>query len=403
MMRRDSKGTTLGILLMTVCAAASAQVSNDVVKIGIISDLSGPYSAQGGQGTVRAVEMAVKDFGGKVLGKPIQVVSVDYQSKVDIAATKVRQWFDAENVDAIIESTDSAAAIAMGKVAAEKKRPIIYASAGTTVLTNAECSPYGIQYSYNAYALSNSVARAVTKGGGKSWYFITLDRAAGTSFEQVAANAAKATGAEIVGSVRHPLNTPDFGSFLLQAQASKAKVIGLANFAVDTQNTVRQAAEFGINKTQTLVPLLIYDTDVKGLGLAAAQGMQFSTSFYWDMNKETRDWSQRFFKVHHAMPTMIHAGAYSSTMHYLKAIAAAKSDASDTVMKKMKATPVKDFFTGNGIIREDGLMVHDMYLAEVKKPSESKGEWDLAKVLRTVPSDEAFEPLSASTCPLLRR
>ncbi|WP_454873537.1 ABC transporter substrate-binding protein [Paraburkholderia xenovorans] len=401
-MRQNTKGLTLGVLLMIGAATTSAQTTNGAVKIGVISDLSGPYSAQGGNGTVRAVEMAVRDFGGKVLGKPIEVVSVDYGGNVDRAATKTREWFDADNVDAVVESTDSAAAIAMGKIAAQKKKLIIYASAGTTVLTNAECSSYGIQYTYNAYALSNSVARAVTQGGDKSWYFITLDRAAGTSFEQVAANAVKAAGGEVIGSVRHPLNASDFASFLLRAQASKAQVIGLANFAVDTQNAIRQAAEFGINKSQKLVPLLIYDTDVKGLGLAAAQGMQFSTSFYWDRNKDTRDWSQRFFKLNNTMPTMIHAGAYSATMHYLQAIAAVRTDASDAVIKQMKATPIKDFFADNGTIREDGLMVHDMYLAQVQKPSESRGEWDVAKIIRTIPREEAFEPLSASTCPLLK-
>lgn len=401
-MRQNTKGLALGVLLMIGAATTSAQTTNGAVKIGVISDLSGPYSAQGGIGTVRAVEMAVHDFGGKVLGKPIEVVSFDYGGSVDRAATKIREWFDADNVDAVVESTDSAAAIAMGKIAAQKKKLIIYASAGTTVLTNAKCSPYGIQYTYDAYALSNSVARAVTQGGGKSWYFITLDRAAGTSFEQVAANAVKAAGGEVIGSVRHPLNASDFAPFLLRAQASKAQVIGLANFAVDTQNAIRQAAEFGINKSQKLVPLLLYDTDVKGLGLAAAQGMLFSTSFYWDRNKDTRDWSQRFFKLNNTMPTMIHAGAYSATMHYLQAIAAVRTDASDAVIKQMKATPIKDFFADNGTIREDGLMVHDMYLAQVKKPSESKGEWDVAKIIRTIPGEEAFEPLSASTCPLLK-
>jgi branched-chain amino acid transport system substrate-binding protein len=401
-MRQNTKGLTLSVLLMIGAATTSAQATNGAVKIGVVSDLSGPYSAQGGNGTVRAVEMAVRDFGGKVLGKPIEVVSVDYGGAVDHAATKTREWFDSDNVDAVVESTDSAAAIAMGKIAAQKKKLIIYASAGTTVLTNAECSPYSIQYTYNAYALSNSVARAVTQGGNKSWYFITLDRAAGTSFEQVAANAVKAAGGEVVGSVRHPLNASDFASFLLRAQASKAQVIGLANFAVDTQNAIRQAAEFGINKNQKLVPLLIYDTDVKGLGLTAAQGMEFSISFYWDRNKETRDWSQRFFKLNNTMPTMIHAGAYSATMHYLQAMEAVRTDASDAVIKQMKATPINDFFADNGTIREDGLMVHDMYLAQVKKASESKGEWDVAKIIRTIPREEAFEPLSASTCPLLK-
>lgn len=382
--------------------AASAQVSDDIVKIGVIVDMSGVYSANGGAGVIRAVEMAVKDFGGKVQGKPIQIVSADYQNKVDIAASKARQWFDADKVDLIIESTDSAAAIAMQKLAAEKKKPIIFAGSATTALTNKECTPYGIHWVYDTYALATGTGRAVMQEGGDSWYFLTADYAFGNSLENDTTNVVKSMGGKVVGTSKHPLNSSDFASYLLQAQSSGAKVVGLANAGKDTQNSIRQATEFGITKKQTLATLLVFDTDVKGLGLAASQGIVYTTAYYWDRTPETREFSNRFNAIHKGMPTMIHAGAYSAAMHYLKAIDARKTDATDAVLAQMRDTPVNDFFAKNGKIRKDGRMVHDMYLAQVKKPSESKGEWDIATIKRTIPGDEAFMPLSASTCPLVK-
>lgn len=379
-----------------------AQVSDDAVKIGVIVDMGGIYSALGGTGVVRAVEMAVKDFGGKVQGKPIQVLSADYQNKVDIALTKARQWFDVDKVDLIIESTDSAAAIAMQKLAADKKKAIIFAGSASTALTNKECSPYGVHWVYDTYALATGTGRAIMNEGGTSWYFITADYAFGQSLERDTTNVVNAMGGKVLGTSRHPLNAPDFASFLLQAQSSKAKVVGLANAGKDTQNAVRQATEFGITKNQTLATLLVFDTDIKGLGLKAAQGMVFTTGFYWDMTPEAREFGKRFYEVHKAMPTMVQAGAYSATMHYLKAINAKGSDDADIVLKQMRDTPINDFFARGGKIRADGRMVHDMYLAEVKKPSESTGEWDLVKIKRTIPGDEAFQPLSASTCPLVK-
>lgn len=390
------------------CAAAcavgavSAQVSDDVVKIGVIVDMSGVYSANGGVGVVRAVEMAVKDYGGKVQGKPIQVVSADYQNKVDIAASKARQWYDVDKVDLIIESTDSAAAIAMQKIAAEKKKPIIFAGSATTALTNKECTPYGIHWVYDTYALATGTGRAVMQEGGDTWYFLTADYAFGNSLESDTTNVVKSMGGKVLGTSKHPLNSSDFASYLLQAQSSGAKVVGLANAGKDTQNSIRQATEFGITKKQTLATLLVFDTDVKGLGLAASQGIVYTTAFYWDRTPETREFSNRFNAIHKGMPTMIHAGAYSAAMHYLKAIDARKSDAADAVLGHMRNTPVNDFFAKNGKIRKDGRMVHDMYLAQVKKPSESKGEWDIATIKRTIPGEEAFMPLSASTCPLVK-
>lgn len=383
---------------------AVAQVSDDVVKIGVLVDMTGVYSANGGPGVITAVNMAVKDFGGKVLGKPIQVVSADYQNKVDITSTKAREWYDVDKVDMIIESTDSSSAIALQKLGVEKKKVTIFAGSATSALTNKECSPYGIHYVYDTYALATGTGRAIMQEGGNAWYFITADYAFGHSLERDTTAVVKQMGGKVLGAVRHPLSAQDFSSFLLQAQASKAKVIGLANAGRDTQNAVRQAAEFGITQGgQTLATLLIFDTDLKGMGLNVAQGLQFTTGFYWDYNQETRDWSQRFYSQQKAMPTMIQAGAYSAVMHYLNAIKATGTDATETVNKKMRETPINDFFAKNGKIREDGRMVHDMYLAEAKKPSESKGEWDLLKIKRTIPGDQAFQPLADSTCPLLKK
>jgi branched-chain amino acid transport system substrate-binding protein len=396
--------TVMAAAATLVSGMATAQISDDVVKIGVIVDKTGVYSANGGPGGVKAVEMAVKDFGGKVNGKKIEVVSADYQNKVDIALSRAREWLDVDKVDMIIESTDSAASIAMQKLGAEKKRVMIFAGSATTALTNKECSRYGVHYVYDTYALATGTGRAVVQDGGDSWYFMTADYAFGSSLEKDTTKVIKELGGKVLGSVKHPLNASDFSSFLLQAQASKAKVIGLANAGKDTQNAVRQAAEFGIvSGGQKLATLLVFDTDIKGLGLNAAQGMLFTTGFYWDYNDETRKWSRRFYDVHKAMPTMIQAGMYSATMHYLKSIQETGTDNADAVMKKMKETEINDFFAKGGRIREDGRMIHDMYLAEAKKPSESKEEWDIMKIKRVIPRDLAFQPLSESTCPLVKK
>ncbi|CAN7142156.1 MULTISPECIES: ABC transporter substrate-binding protein [unclassified Variovorax] len=399
---RQALHSAAALICASATAASYAQITDDTVKIGVIVDKTGVYSANGGMGVVRAVEMAVKDFGGKVQGKSVQVISTDYQNKVDIAASKAREWFDVDKVDVIIESTDSAAAIAMQKIAADKKKPIIFAGSASTALTNKECSAYGIHWVYDTYALATGTGRAVVRNGGDSWYFITADYAFGNALEADTTAIVKAMGGKVVGTAKHPLNASDFASFLLQAQNSGAKVVGLANAGKDTQNAIRQANEFAITTKQTLAALLVFDTDVKGLGLKAAQGMVYTTAFYWDQNQETREFSNRFHAIHKGMPTMIHAGAYSAAMHYLKAIDARKSDAAEGVLDQMRKTPVNDFFAKNGVIRKDGRMVHDMYLAQVKTPSESKGEWDIAKVQSTIPGDQAFAPLSASSCPLAK-
>lgn len=390
-------------LTLASIPAAVAQISDNLVKIAVIGDMTGPYSAIGGPGVVKAVELAVKDFGGKVLGMPIEVVTTNYGLKVDVATTKAREWYEQEKVDIIIESSDSASAIAMNRIAAQRRKPIIFAGSASSALTNKECSAYGIQWTYNTYSLAAGTARSAVKTGGDSWYFIAADYAFGRSMEQDATNVITESGGKVVGTARHPLGASDFASLLLQAQASGAKVVAFANAGKDAQNAIRQASEFGLTKKQSLASLLMFDVDIKGMGLQAAQGLLFTTAFYWDANPETRAFAQRFYEVQKAMPTMNQAGAYSATLHYLKAVAAQKSDNGDAVLKHMRQTPVNDVFAKNARIREDGLLVHDMYLAEVKKPSESKGEWDIAHIRRVIPGNEAFAPLSASECPLVKK
>ncbi len=397
---------SVAVVAMTsgMAAAAAKGISDDVVKIGVLTDMSGVYSTLGGKGTQVGVEMAVKDFGGKVLGKPIKVIGADHQNKADIASAKAREWLDNEQVDMITGLLNSGCALAVQKLAGEKKRITMNTGAASTELTNKACTPYSIHYVYDTYALGKVTGQAVVQNGGKSWYFITADYAFGHSLEENTTKFVKALGGKVLGSVRHPLSTADFSSYLLQAQSSGAQIIGLANAGGDTTNAIKQAREFGIDKKgQTLVGLLIFDTDIKSLGLNVAQGMQFTSGFYWDRDKDTRAFAKRYYAIHKAMPTMDQAGAYSATMNYLKAIKAAGTDDSDAVMAKLKSMDIKDFFAVNGKIRADGRMVHDMYLMEVKKPAESKGEWDLLKIVKTVPAADAFMPLSESACPLVTK
>jgi len=384
-----------------ISMVAQAGHATEPFRVGAIVDMTGVYAGIGGPGGVAAVKMAVQDFGGTVLGRPIEVMSADYQNKVDITSTKAREWFDRGNVEMIIESTDSASALALQKLGESKKKITIAAGSATTELTGKQCSPYGIHYVYNTYALANGTARAIVEEGNKDWFFITADYAFGHSLEANAANVIEQMGGKVLGKVRHPLSASDFGSFLLQAQTSKAQVIGLANAGRDTQNAIRQAAEFGLSTGKQLVaPLLIFDTDLKGIGLKAAQGLQFTTAFYWDYNDETRAFGKKFYAQTKLMPTMVQAGMYSATMQYLKAVQAAGSADADKVMAKMRETPINDFFAKDGRILANGLMSHDMYLAEAKKPAESKGEWDLLKIRKVIPKAMAFEPLEKSACPL---
>jgi len=383
-----------------------AQISNDTVKIGVLDDMSGPYADIQGPGDVVAVKMAVEDFGGKVDGKPIEVVSADLQNKADVGSAIARRWFDVEGVDAILGLGNSAVALAVQGIAQEKNRIAITTAAGSTALTGKACSPNGVHWVYDTYALAKGTASAMIKqGGANSWFFITADYAFGHSLEQDTSDVVKRMGGNVVGAVRAPLNTADFSSFILQAQSSKAQVIGLANAGADTINTIKAAADFGLtSQGQKLAGLLVLLTDVHTLGLKTAQGLLFTEAYYWDQNDETRAFSKRFAERHGGKPpTMFQAGIYSAATHYLKAVKAAGTDEAKAVMAQMKKIPVNDFMTKNGSIREDGRMMRDMYLLQAKKPSESKSEWDLMKVVATIPAEEAFRPLSESECPLVKK
>jgi len=394
-----------GIAMLSMAGLASAAgISNNVVKIGVLTDMSGVYSAIGGEGSVTAAKMAVADFGGKVLGKKIEVISADHQNKADIASEKAREWFDNDHVDMVIGLLNSGCAIAVQKLGQEKHHIVISTGAGSTALTNKDCSPYGIHYVYDTYSLPKVAASAIIDHGGKTWFFLTADYAFGHSLEENTAKFVKNHGGKVLGQVLHPLATSDFSSYLLQAQSSGAKVIGLANAGGDFVNAVKQAREFGIVQGgQTIAGMLVFLSDVKSLGLDVAQGMEFATAFYWNRDAASRKWSERYFKKTGAMPTMNQAGVYSATMHYLKAIKAAGTDNSDAVMKAFRAMKIDDFFSQNGYLRPDGTMVHDMFLAEVKKPSESKGPWDLLKIIKTVPGDEAFMPMSEGSCSFVKK
>ena len=391
--------------LTSVGVLAQSKVSDDVVKIGVLTDMSGLYSDAGGVGAVVAAKMAIEDAGGKVLGKPIELISSDHQNKADIAANKAREWYDTQKVDMIAELLNSAVALAVQEVGKQKKRITMVSGAAASRLTGADCSPYGVHWTYDTYALSNGTGKAMVKRGGDTWYFLTADYAFGKNLEKDTTAVVKANGGKVLGSVLHPLSSADFSGYLLQAKASKAKVIGLANAGADMINSVKQANEFGITKGgQQLAGLLVFDTDIDSIGLPIAQGMYLTTGFYWDMNDDSRKWAKRFGERHKGkMPTMVQAGVYSQVSHYLKAIAAAGTDDPDTVMKKMRDTPINDFFAKNGKLREDGRMVHDMYLAQVKKPSESKGRWDNLKIVQTIPGDQAYRSLKDSECSLVKK
>jgi branched-chain amino acid transport system substrate-binding protein len=392
-----------GLAFAASGGAANAQISDDVVKIGVLTDMSSLYADATGKGSLAAVEMAVADYGGKVKGKPVEVISADHQNKPDVGVAIARNWYDNEKVDAIFDVPTSSVALPVSALTREKNRININSGGGSSDLTGVACSPNTVHWTYDTYALSNVAGKAMVQRGEDTWFFVTADYAFGMALERDAANVVKANGGKVLGDVRHPLNSSDFSSFLLQAQASKAKVVALANAGGDTTNALKQASEFGITKGgQKMIALLQEITDTHSLGIKETQGLIVTDAFYWDMNDETRAFSNRFnAKVGH-MPTMIQAGLYSATMHYLKAIEAIGTDEAPKVMAQMRATPVNDFFAKNGKIRIDGRMVHDMYLFEVKKPEESKGEWDLYKLIATVPGDEAFRPLDKGGCPLVK-
>lgn len=385
---------------------ADAQISDDVVKIGVLTDMSSLYSDGTGRGSLLAAQMAAEDFGGKVRGKPIEVIGGDHLNKPDVAANLARNWFDNEKVDVIADAVTSSIALAVQNVTREKGKVLLISGAGTSDLTGKACSPNGIQWTYDTYAQSNVSAREMVKRGGDTWFFISADYAFGQALQRDAAAIVIKSGGKVLGSVSHPLNTNDFSSFLLQAQASGAKIIALANAGSDASNAIKQAHEFGIagkGSNQQMLALLLGLTDSKALGLELGQGLIVTEGFYWDRNDETRAFAKRFFDRIGRMPTMFQAGVYSSVAHYLKAVEAAGTDDAKTVIAKMKELPVNDFFARNGFIRDDGRMVHDMYLLQMKTPAESTGPWDLYKVVATVPGPEAYRPLSESECPFVRK
>jgi branched-chain amino acid transport system substrate-binding protein len=393
----------VGLLLASSVALAQGKISGDVVKIGVLTDMSGLYSDIGGQGSVVAAQMAAEDFGGKVLGKKIEVVAADHQNKPDVASSKVREWVDRDGVDMVTDALNSAVAIASAKVLAEKKKILMDTGAASTRLTNEDCTPYTIHHTYDTYALANGTGKAVVKQGGDTWFFLTADYAFGHSLEKDTSEVVKASGGKVLGAVRHPLSASDFSSFLLQAQASKAKIIGLANAGGDTINSIKAANEFGLTKTQSLAGLLVFISDIHSLGLPVTQGMYVTEAWYWDLNDETRKWSKRFFERTKKMPTMIHAGVYSAVTMYLNAVKATGTDDADALMASMRKNKHSDMFGKNMVLREDGRLVHDMYLLQVKTPAESKGPWDYYTIVKTIPPAEAFPTVEMQKCPLVQK
>lgn len=375
-----------------------AQVSGDTIKIGLLTDLSGVYSDVDGNGGAEAVKMAIADLGSQVNGKKVQFIVADHQNKADIASSKAREWFDQQGVDMLIGGTNSGANLAMAKVAAEKKKVFISIGAGSAQLTNEQCSPYTVHYAYDTVALARGTGTAMVKQGGKSWYFLTADYAFGQSLEKDTTDVVKANGGTVVGSVKHPLSASDFSSFLLQAQTSKAQVLGLANAGADFINATKAANEFGITKNMKLAGLLVFINDIHTLGLNATQGLYLTDGWYWDANAETRAWSKRYFAKMKKEPSMLQAADYSATTNYLNAVKAVGGDDADKVMAYLKKTKINDMFAKNGEIRPDGRMVHDMYLMQVKKPSESKYPWDYYKLVATIPGNQAYLTKAETKC-----
>jgi branched-chain amino acid transport system substrate-binding protein len=394
------KAIAIAACALGLSFSAQAQVSGDTIKIGFISDLSGTYSDVDGNGGAEAIKMAIADMGGAINGKKIEFVSADHQNKADIAASKAREWFDQQGVDMLIGGTNSGTNLAMAKLAAEKKKLFIAIGAGSARLTNEECTPFTVHYAYDTIALARGTGSTIVKQGGKSWYFLTADYAFGQSLEKDTAEVVKANGGTVLGASRHPLAASDFSSFLLQAQASKAQILGLANAGGDTINTIKAANEFGVTKTMKLAGLLMFINDVHSLGLKMTQGMYLTDGWYWDQNAESRAWAKRYFAKMKKEPSMLQAADYSATMTYLNAVKALGTDDSEKVMAYLKKTKINDMFAKGGEIRPDGRMVHDMYLMQVKTPAESKYPWDYYKVVSTIPGAQAYATKAETKCSL---
>jgi branched-chain amino acid transport system substrate-binding protein len=391
--------------ICTLAAAAfaapvQAQISGDVIRIGLITDMSGLYADIDGPAGAEAIKMAIADMGGAIAGKKIEILVADHQNKADVAAAKAREWFDTQGVDLLIGGTSSGTNLAMSKVALEKKKLFISVGSATAALTNEQCSPYTVHWAYDTVALAKGTGNAVVKAGGKSWYFLAADYAFGAQLQNDTSAVVKAAGGSIVGSVKHPLAASDFSSFLLQAQSSKAQILGLANAGGDTINSIKAANEFGITKTMKLAGLLMFINDIHSLGLKATQGMYLTDSWYWNRDAETRAWSRKFFEKIKRMPSSVQAGDYSAALQYLNAVKATGSDDADKVLAHMRKTKINDIFAKGGFIREDGRMVHDMYLMQVKTPAESVEPWDYYKVVETFKGETAWTTKAESKCPL---
>jgi branched-chain amino acid transport system substrate-binding protein len=396
----------VGAMAALWTSIAGAQMSDNVIKIGVLNDRSGLYADLSGQGSVIAAQMAKEDYGADAKGMKVEIVAADHQNKPDVGSNVARQWLDVDKVDVIVDVPNSGVALAVSDIVREKNKVFLNSGAGTSDLTGKACSPNTVHWTYDTWALANGTGKAIVQTGGKTWFFIVADYAFGQSLERDTAAVVQANGGKVLGSVRHPLNTADFSSYLLQAQSSGAQIIGLANAGTDLTNAIKQAAEFGIVQGgQSLAGLLVFITDVHGIGLQAAQGLILTEAFYWDLNDGTRAWSKRFAERNGGKyPTMVHAGVYAAVLHYLKAVEALKSDADGAkVVAEMKRIPTDDPLFGKGMIREDGRTIHDMYLFEVKKPAESKGPYDDYKRGATIPAAEAFRPLDQGNCPLVKK
>lgn len=400
-MKLGKIATACSLLLgAAVGTSAHAQISGDVIRIGLITDMSGLYSDIDGAGGVEAIRMAIADAGGSIAGKKIEVVFADHQNKADVAAAKAREWFDTQGLDLLIGGTNSGTSLAMAKVAAEKKKPFIAVGAATSALTNDQCNAYTVHWAYDTVALAKGTGNAVVKAGGKSWYFLTADYAFGAQLQNDTSAVVKAAGGNVVGAVKHPLSATDFSSFLLQAQASKAQILGLANAGGDTINAIKAANEFGITKSMKLAGLLVFINDIHSLGLKTTQGMYLTDSWYWNRDAETRAWGRRFFEKMKRMPSSLQAGDYSAATQYLAAVKATGTDDADKVLAQMRKTKVNDIFAKDGFIRGDGRMVHDMYLMQVKAPDKSVEPWDYYNVVQTFKGEEAWTTKAESKCPL---
>lgn len=402
-MPRKALVTSIAFAAAAVAISAQAEISDGEVRIGYLADMSGTYRDLAGPGGLTALEMAVADFGGNVDGAPIVVFSADDRNSADVGANTVREWIDQRNVDMVAGLVASSVTIAVTKVLEENDRLGIVSGSAASSVTNEHCTPNHIHWVYDTYPLANGTARAVVEQGGDSWFLLTADYAFGHALEADVTRVVEESGGEIVGSVRHPFPTSDFSSYILQAQGSGAKIVGLANAGADTVNAITTASQFGLTQSgQQLAGLLIFLNDVHALGLEATQNLLLTTGWYWDMDDQAREWAQRYFDEVGSMPTMVQAGIYSSTMHYLEAVQAAGTDDAQAVRAQMASQPINDFFARNGRIREDGRMVHDMYLAQVKTPEASTGEWDLYEILSTIPAEQAYRPLSESQCKLVQ-